>query len=113
AGTGTACFGWKGGIGTASRILPGRFGGYRLGVIVQTNFGGVLTIAGAPVGKELGRYEFSPVSAARRRTTKGTRKVQEELGGGSCMIVVATDAPLDARDLKRLAARALFGLART
>ena len=67
AGTGTACFGWKGGIGTSSRVLPERFGGYRLGVLVQTNFGGVLTIAGAPVGKELGRYEFNPDSPRRRR----------------------------------------------
>jgi D-aminopeptidase len=114
AGTGTACFGWKGGIGTSSRILPERFGSYRLGVLVQTNFGGVLTIAGAPVGKELGRYEFNPGSTTRRRAAATeTSRASEELGGGSCMIVVATDAPLDARDLQRLAARALFGLART
>ena len=66
-GAGTACFGWKGGIGTSSRVLPERFGSYRLGVLVQTNFGGVLTIAGAPVGKELGRYEFNPDSPRRRR----------------------------------------------
>jgi D-aminopeptidase len=112
AGTGTACFGWKGGIGTSSRVLPERFGTYRLGVLVQTNFGGVLTIAGAPVGKELGRYEFSP-DLRRRRSAAGPVPVHEELSGGSCMIVVGTDAPLDARDLKRLAARALFGLART
>ncbi len=69
AGTGTACFAWKGGIGTSSRILPERFGGYRLGVLVQTNFGGVLTIAGAPVGKELGQYEFNPDSPRRRRAS--------------------------------------------
>jgi D-aminopeptidase len=112
AGTGTACFGWKGGIGTSSRILPERFGSYRLGVLVQTNFGGVLTIAGAPVGKELGRYEYMP-GTPRRRAAIDARPAAEEAGGGSCMIVVATDAPLDARDLKRLAARALFGLART
>ena len=98
AGTGTRCFGWKGGIGTASRKLPARYGGWILGVLVQTNFGGVLTIDGAPVGRELGRYDFKPGDGA---------------GGGSCMIVVATDAPLSARDLKRLAARAVFGLART
>ncbi len=96
AGTGTTCFGWKGGIGTSSRKLPERYGGYTVGVLVQTNFGGVLTMGGAPVGKELKRYAYSPGN-----------------GDGSCMIVVATDAPLDARDLQRLAARALFGLART
>ena len=60
AGTGTQCFGWKGGIGTSSRVLPARYGGYTLGVLVQTNFGGVLTMGGAPVGKELGRYAFAP-----------------------------------------------------
>ena len=103
AGTGTVCFGWKGGIGTASRVLPARYGGYTLGVLVQTNFGGVLTIAGAPVGRELGRYAFC---AWRRRTGADSPD-------GSCMIVVATDAPVDARDLRRLAARAVFGLART
>jgi D-aminopeptidase len=103
AGTGTRAFGWQGGIGTASRVLRGR-GDYTLGVLVQSNFGGVLTIGGAPVGKELGRYAFGP-----------TRSPEPEAGSldGSCMIVVATDAPIDARDLKRLAARAVFGLART
>lgn len=109
AGTGTACYAWKGGIGTSSRVLPSRFGGYSLGVLVQTNFGGVLTIAGVPIGKELVRHDFRtrPLkSGADDRTTPPIR-------GGSCMIVVATDAPLDARDLKRLAARAVFGLART
>lgn len=99
AGTGTVCFGFKGGIGTASRKLPDRFGGWYLGVLVQSNFGGVLQIDGVPVGKELGGYAFE--SAA-----KGS-------GDGSCMIVVATDAPLDAKALQRLAARAVFGLART
>ena len=111
AGTGTQAFGWKGGIGTSSRRLvspnfeaapnvgSGAGRGYTVGVLVQSNFGGVLTMGGAPVGKELGRYAFAP----RTRSE----------GDGSCMIVVATDAPLDARDLKRLAARALFGLART
>jgi D-aminopeptidase len=103
AGTGTVCYGWKGGIGTASRVLPPRYGGYALGVLVQTNFGGVLTIAGAPVGKELDRYSFSP----RGGETGGNA------ADGSCMIVVATDAPVDARDLRRIAARAVFGLART
>jgi D-aminopeptidase len=112
AGTGTACFGWKGGIGTSSRVLPDRFGGYRLGVLVQANFGGVLTIAGAPVGKELGRHEFMP-EPPRRPGSSDAERAPKAPGGGSCMIVVATDAPLDARDLKRLAARAIFGLART
>jgi D-aminopeptidase len=99
AGAGTQAFGWKGGIGTASRHLPARYQGHMLGVLVQSNYGGVLTIDGAPVGKELGRYAF--------------REPQAQNPDGSCMIVVATDAPLTARDLKRLAARALFGLART
>jgi D-aminopeptidase len=90
AGTGTRCFGWKGGIGTSSRVA----GGYTVGVLVQTNFGGHLTMGGIPVGRELA-------------TAPGGG------GDGSCMIVVATDAPLTARDLKRLAARAVFGLART
>ena len=106
AGTGTQCFGWKGGIGTSSRVLPARYGGYTLGVLVQTNFGGVLTMGGAPVGKELGRYAFTPP-----RT--GTPDAGGQTRDGSCMIVVATDAPIDARDLRRLAARAVFGLART
>jgi len=105
AGTGTQCYGWKGGIGTASRVLPARYGGYTLGVLVQTNFGGVLTIAGAPVGRELGRYSFAPPRAGAGELPPTP--------DGSCMIVVATDAPVDARDLRRLAARAVFALART
>jgi len=107
AGTGTRAFGWKGGIGTASRHLPARYGGYTLGVIVQSNYGGVLTIDGAPVGRLLGRYSYQPPPAALRHDEA------DDAGDGSCMVVVATDAPLDARDLKRLAARAIFGLART
>ena len=103
AGTGTQAFGWKGGIGTASRKLEARRGGYTVGVLVQTNYGGVLTIDGMPVGKALGRYSYQPDSTAQ----------DDNHGDGSCMIVVATDAPIDARDLKRLAARAVFGLART
>jgi D-aminopeptidase len=102
AGTGTQAFGWKGGIGTSSRKLEARYGGYTIGVLVQSNYGGVLTMGGAPVGKILGRYSYQPRPPA-----------QDDHGDGSCMIVVATDAPLDARDLKRLAARAVFGLART
>ncbi|MEE4215610.1 MAG: P1 family peptidase [Bacteroidales bacterium] len=99
AGTGTVCFGFKGGIGTSSRSLPGSLGGYTVGVLVQTNFGGVLQIDGVPVGEELGRFSFS------RNVNRGA--------DGSCMIVVATDAPLDARNLERLAKRAFMGLART
>lgn len=99
AGTGTVCFGWKGGIGTASRVLPAHLGGYALGVLVQTNFGGLFTLDGVPVWRELGPSLGFDVSSAG--------------SGGSCMIVVATDAPLDARDLERLAARSVFALART
>jgi len=99
AGTGTTCFGFKGGIGTSSRILPLSRGGYTVGVLVQTNFGGVLQINGFPVGLHLGKYFM--------------KKDLEEESGGSCMIVVATDAPLDSRNLKRLAKRALLGIART
>jgi len=106
-GTGTIAFGWKGGIGTASRRLPERFGGHTLGVLVQANFGGVLTMDGVPVGRELGRHAFGPPEARTAAAAPGDR------ADGSCMIVVATDAPLSARDLERLAARALFGLART
>ncbi len=99
AGTGTVCFGWKGGIGTSSRLLPKELGGYTVGVLVQTNFGGVLQIDGVPVGEELGQYAF--------------QKSIEGSVDGSCMIVVATDAPLDARNLERLAKRAIMGLAKT
>ncbi len=106
AGTGTVTFGFKGGIGTSSRKLPANLGGYTVGVLVQTNFGGVLTINGAPVGRELERYYL-----------KGQFD-QTGVGGGnradgSCMIVVATDAPVDSRNLSRLAARTMMGLART
>lgn len=108
AGTGTQAFGWKGGIGTSSRLVPASAGAgtpaYVVGVLVQTNFGGVLTIDGVPVGKALGRHAFAPAPP---------RGGAADTADGSCMIVVATDAPLDARDLKRLAARAVFGLART
>ena len=103
AGTGTVAFGWKGGIGTSSRLLPEEHGGYSVGVLVQTNYGGVLTIAGAPVGHALGRHAFRRAAAAGRDPT----------ADGSIMIVVATDAPLDARQLERLAVRAGVGLART
>jgi len=104
AGTGTVVFGWKGGIGTSSRRLPTNLGGYTVGVLVQTNFGGVLTIAGASVGQELGQYYLR-----EELQQAGSGKDKAD---GSCMIVVATDAPLDARNLKRLAARAWLGIAR-
>lgn len=100
AGTGTRAFGWKGGIGTSSRRLPDERGGYTVGVLVQSNYGGELTMGGAPVGQAL--------RASPRPGGGGVGN-----GDGSCMIVVATDAPLDARALERLAARALFGLGRT
>lgn len=100
AGTGTIAFGWKGGIGTSSRVLPDALGGWTVGVLVQTNYGGVLQIMGAPVGKELGQYAYRWF-------------VENDAGDGSIMIVVATDAPLGQRNLRRLAQRALFGLART
>src|SRR2546421_3145907 len=105
AGTGTVAFGWKGGIGSASRRLPPGLGGYTVGGLVQTNFGGVLTSAGAPVGQELGQYYLQK---ELQQGGDGRDKAD-----GSCMIVVATDAPLDARNLKRLATRAVLGLART
>ncbi|HTR24812.1 MAG TPA: P1 family peptidase [Terriglobales bacterium] len=109
AGTGTIAFGWKGGIGTASRHLPSSLGGYTIGVLVQTNFGGVLTIAGAPVGQELGQYYLRK----EIEQAAGSRANHADQADGSCMMVVATDAPLDSRNLKRLAARTLLGLART
>ena len=99
AGTGTVCFNFKGGIGTASRKLPANLGGYTVGVLVQTNFGGVLEITGVPVGEALNKYYL------KDQLTK-----KED---GSCMMVVATDAPLDARNLTRLAKRAFMGLAKT
>jgi D-aminopeptidase len=109
AGTGTVVFGWKGGIGTSSRRLPANLGGYTLGVLAQTNFGGVLTIAGAPVGQELGQYYLRK----ELQQAGGGGGTGKDKADGSCMIVVATDAPLDALNLKRLAARALLGVART
>ena len=99
AGTGTVCFGWKGGIGTSSRKLPEKLGGYTVGILVQTNFGGVLKINGVPVGQELGKYSF--------------KESLDKSSDGSCMMVLATDAPLDARNLKRLAKRVMLGLAQT
>ena len=97
AGTGTVCFGYKGGIGTASRVLPQKFGGYTVGVLVQSNFGGVLEINGVPIAKELDNYP----------------KTFRYDVDGSCMIVIMTDAPLDTRNLERMAKRAMLGLAKT
>lgn len=98
AGVGTIAFGWKGGIGTSSRKLPAKLGGWTVGVLVQTNYGGILTIDGMPVGRALGQYYL---------------KNELENANGSIMIVIATDAPVDARNLKRMGARAMMGLART
>jgi D-aminopeptidase len=102
AGTGTVAFGFKGGIGTASRKLPARLGGFTVGVLVQTNFGGVLTINGAPVGQELGRFYL-----------KDELSTPQSNPDGSIIMVIATDAPVDARNLTRMASRAMLGLART
>ena len=104
AGTGTQAFGWKGGIGSSSRVLPAALGGYTVGVLVQTNYGGALNMNGAPVGRELGNYSFrtflEPVADSDKED-------------GSIMMVVATDAPLSAVNLERVAKRAIMGLART
>src|SRR4051812_16961767 len=117
AGTGTVAFGFKGGIGTASRVVPVKYGGYTVGVLVQTNYGGVLTMNGAPVGRELGRYYLKEeLEPARKSVEKGARpssSLDDDRADGSCIVVIATDAPLDARNLRRLAARAMLGLART
>lgn len=99
AGTGTVAFQWKGGIGTSSRVLPESLGAYTVGVLVQSNFGGVLQIDGVPLGKELGQYYL--------------KDAYDHGADGSIMIIVATDAPLTSRNLRRLASRALAGLSRT
>ena len=109
AGSGTVAFGWKGGIGTSSRVLPSSLGGYTVGVLVQSNFGGILQIGGAPVGKELGQYAFANQVGHDDEYDPDT-DLQE---WGSIMIVVATDAPLSDRNLERIARRAIMGLSRT
>jgi D-aminopeptidase len=103
AGTGTQAYGWKGGIGTSSRVLPD---GYSVGVLAQTSFGGYLTVAGIPIFRLLQPPQRAAADSPGAAATPA-------VGDGSCMLVVATDAPLDARDLRRLAARAVFGLGRT
>jgi len=100
AGTGTIAFGWKGGIGTSSRRLPAALGGWTVGVLVQSNYGGVLDVAGVPVGQALGRHYL------RDELSRGA-------GDGSVIIVIATDAPLSDRNLERLARRAFLGIGRT
>jgi len=108
AGTGTVAFGWKGGIGTSSRKLPPNLGGYTLGVLVQSNFGGVLSIDGVPVGVELGNYYLkNPLTSERAKAQDLTS------ADGSIIIVIATDAPLDHRQLGRLASRSMVGLGRS
>lgn len=124
AGAGTSAFGWKGGIGTSSRVLPQGLGGYTVGVLVQTNYGGILQMGGAPVGIELGQYSFSEqVGAPRggeatgadagRGSTASWDPAADRQEWGSVMIVVATDAPLSDRNLERVARRAVMGLSRT
>ncbi|NKB32478.1 MAG: S58 family peptidase [Pseudomonadales bacterium] len=104
AGTGTQAFAWKGGIGTSSRVLPDELGGYTVGVLVQTNYGGIMSINGAPVGRELGTYPYRDLVQ---------NQSDEDREDGSIMIVVATDAPLNARSLDRIGLRAIMGLGRT
>lgn len=102
AGTGTVCFSWKGGIGTSSRVLPEALGGYTVGVLIQSNYGGILEIEGVPVGQRLGAYSF-----------KNNVEDPNYNPDGSCMMVIITDAPLDARNLERLAKRVMMGMAKT
>lgn len=102
AGTGTVCFSWKGGIGTSSRVLPESLGGYTVGVLIQSNYGGILEIEGVPVGQRLGSYSY-----------KNNVEDPNYNPDGSCMMVIITDAPLDARNLERLAKRVMMGMAKT
>jgi D-aminopeptidase len=107
AGTGTSALGWKGGIGTSSRVLPADHGGFTVGALVQANYGGVLRVDGVPVGRRLGRYDFQSVVEDTGDRASPNR------GEGSCMIVLATDAPVSPRNLERMAKRGMLGLART
>ena len=118
AGTGTVAFGWKGGIGTSSRKLPASLGGWTVGVLVQSNYGGVLQMGGVPVGRELGQYAFKNALTANDVSMRGelarwTRDPADDRGDGSVIVVIATDAPLSDRNLRRLASRAMMGLGRT
>jgi D-aminopeptidase len=115
AGTGTVAFGWKGGIGTASRRLPASLGGWTVGVLVQSNYGGVLQVMGAPVGRELGRYAFQDALASRVDAvpTHPPRGLADDRGDGSVIVIIATDAPVGDRNLGRVASRAMMGLGRT
>ena len=118
AGTGTVAFGWKGGIGTSSRKLPASLGGWTIGVLVQSNYGGVLQMGGVPVGRELGQYAFKNAVAdaqvdARDSLARWSRGPADDRGDGSVIVVIATDAPLSDRNLRRLASRAMMGLGRT
>jgi D-aminopeptidase len=123
AGTGTVAFGWKGGIGTASRVLPASLGGWTVGVLVQSNFGGILQVMGAPVGRELGQYAFqrdvsaapdeAASDAAAQSRERSARGPADDNGDGSVIIIIATDAPVGDRNLGRVASRAMMGLGRT
>ena len=110
AGTGTRCLGWKGGIGTASRVLPSALGGYTVGVLLQSNFGGILTIDGVRVGEKLERYSFKNVLG--QGSAPDPADEPREADEGSVMIIIATDAPVSPRNLERMARRAPLGLAR-
>ena len=114
AGTGTVAFGWKGGIGTASRRLPASLGGWTVGVLVQTNYGGVLQVMGAPVGRELGRYAFQDALASGADAAMDSpHGPADDRGDGSVIVIIATDAPVGDRNLGRVASRAMMGLGRT
>lgn len=113
AGTGTVAFGWKGGIGTSSRVLPASLGGWTVGVLVQSNYGGVLQVLGAPVGRELDRYAFQNAVAQQRGDAGPASGPADDRGDGSVIVIIATDAPVDDRNLGRIAARAMMGLGRT
>jgi D-aminopeptidase len=113
AGAGTSAFGWKGGIGTSSRVLPESLGGWSVGVLVQSNFGGILQMGGAPVGIELGQYSFSGQVQRAGAAPAAWDPASDVQEWGSIMMVVATDAPLSDRNLERLAKRVIMGLART